>query len=219
MISTSLAMRLCGFLYIYILISNAASVGLGNKNNEFDSSIKMPLIAENTGRYRMSVIVAILSHLGIVAIAGMLFLVFNSFNRQLALVGSVFRLGEAFVMIFSEVGVLRLLELSNEYMLSDSNKETLRVIGDQLLQTKNSRVDLGLLFLSIGAIAYCFLFIKNGVVPSRIAWLGFVAGIVSAIGILAKFVSGFSMIAIIGMISMMVFETSFGGWLLFFSKK
>jgi hypothetical protein len=104
-------------------------------------------------------------------------------------------------------------------VLNDSNKETLRIIGDQILQTKNSRVDLGLLFLSIGAIAYCILFIQNGVVPSKIAWLGLVAGIFSAIGILAKFVSGFSLIAVIGMVSMMVFETSFGGWLLFFSKK
>ena len=158
-------MRLCGFLYIYILITNAASVGLGNRNNEFDSSIKMPLIAENPGRYRTSIIVAIVSHLGILAITGMLFFTFNSYNRQLALIGSVFRLGEAVVMIYGEIGIFRLLELSKEYVLTDSNKEALSVIGDQILQTKNSRVDLGLLFLSIGAIAYCLLFIQNGIIP------------------------------------------------------
>jgi hypothetical protein len=218
MIDTSLAMRLCGFLYIYILISNAASVGLGNRNNEFDSSTKMPLIAENPSRYRMSIIVAIISHLGILTITGMLFLAFNSYNRQLALIGSVFRLGEAVVMIYSEISIFRLLELSKDYVLTDSNKEALSVIGDQILQIKNSRVDLGLLFLSIGAIAYCLLFIQNGIIPSRIAWLGFAAGIISAIGILAKFLSGFNFIAVIGMVSMMVFETSFAGWLLFFSK-
>jgi hypothetical protein len=173
MIGTSLAMRLCGFLYIYILISNAASVGLGNRNNEFDSSIKMPLIAENPGRYKTSIIIAIVSHLGIVAITIMLYLAFSSYNKQLALIGSIFRMGEAVVMIYGENGILRLLELSKEYVLTSSNKNALSVIGDQILQTKNSRVDLGLLFLSIGAIAYCLLFIQNGVIPSRIAWLGF----------------------------------------------
>jgi hypothetical protein len=178
----------------------------------------MPLIAENPGRYRMSIMVAVVSHLGIVAITGMLYLAFSSYNRQLALIGSVFRLGEAVVMFYGEFGIFRLLELSKEYVLISSNKEALSVIGDKILQTKNSRVDIGLLFLSIGAIAYCFLFIQNGVVPSRIAWLGFAAGIISAIGILAKFLSGFSFIAIIGMVLMMIFETSFGGWLLFFSK-
>ncbi len=218
MISSSLAMRLCGFLYIYILISNAASVGLGNRNNEFDSSIKMPLIAANPGRYWMSVIMAIASHLGIVVISGMLFLAFNSYNRLLALIGSLLRLGEAFAMFYSEFTVLKLLDLSNEYMLNQINRDTLRNIGDQILLTKNNTVDLGLLFLSVGAIAYCILFIQNGAAPSKIAWLGLASGLISALGILAKFSTGFGIVAVIGMVLMMVFEISFGGWLILYSK-
>jgi hypothetical protein len=38
MISTPIALRLCGFLYIFILITNAASVGLGNRTGETDSA-------------------------------------------------------------------------------------------------------------------------------------------------------------------------------------
>ena len=217
MISAPLAMKLCGFLYLYILITNAASVGLGNRNDETDSASKLPTIAENPGRYRMSVFIAIISHLGIVAITGMLFLAFSSYNMQLALIGSSFRLGEALVMIYNEVSVLRLLNLVKEYALTDSNKESLRLLGDQILQTKNTGVDLGLLLLSIGAIAYCISFVQSGAVPSMIAWLGLAAGIISAIGILIKFASGFSALAVIGMVLMMVFEVTFGGWLLFFS--
>ncbi len=217
MISSSQAMKLCGFLYIYILITNAASVGLGNRTGETDSDAKLQSIAQDPGRFSMGVYVAISSHLGIVAITGMLFLAFSVYNRQLALIGSVLRLGEAFTMIYSEVGILGLLELAEEYVLSDS-KEALIIIGDQLLQTKNSRVDLGLLFLSVGALAYCVLLVQNGAAPSRIAWLGLTAGVVSALGILVKFVSGFSVLAVAGMIAMMGFEVSFGGWLLFLSK-
>ena len=217
MISVPLAMKLCGFLYIYILITNAASVGLGNRTGETDSVAKLPTISENPGRYRMGVIVAIASHLGIVAITGMLFLAFSPFNRQLALIGSVSRLGEALAMIYGEVTVLRLIDLAREYALADSNKESLRLLGDQILRTKNTGVDLGLLLLSIGAIAYGFSFVQSGEVPSMIAWLGLAAGIISAIGILIKFASGFSALAMIGMVLMMVFEVTFGGWLLFFS--
>ena len=219
MISASLAMKLCGFLYLFILVTNAASVGLGNKTDETDSTTKFPIISENPGRYRMSVIVAITSHLGIVAITGMLFLAFSSYNRQLALIGSVSRLGEAIVMIYNEVSVLKLLDLAKEYALTDSNKESLRLLGDQILQTKNTRVDLGLLLLSIGAIAYCISFVQSGLIPSMVAWLGLAAGIISAIGILVKLASGFAVISVIGMVSMMVFEIVFGGWLLFFSSK
>jgi hypothetical protein len=120
-------------------------------------------------------------------------------------------------MIYGEVTVLGLIGLASEYALADSNRESLRLLGDQILQTKNTAVDLGLLLLSIGAIAYCISFIQSGAVPSMIAWLGLAAGIISAIGILAKLGSGFSAMAVIGMVLMMVFEVAFGGWLLFFS--
>ena len=218
MISSSLAMKLCGFLYIYILITNAASVGLGDKTGETDSDAKMLTVAENPDRFKTGVYIAISSHLGIIAITGMLYIAFSAYNRQLALVGSVLRLGEAFVMIYSELGILGLLELAEQYVLSDSNKASLRVIGDQILETKNTRVDLGLLLLSIGALAYCILLVQNGVAPPKIAWLGLIAGLFSAIGILIKFVSGNSILAVMGMIAMMGFEISFGSWLLFYSN-
>jgi hypothetical protein len=217
LISAPLAMKLCGLLYIYILITNAASVGLGNKTGETDSAAKLLTISENPSRYRMGVIVAIASHLGIVAITGTLFVVFSQHNRQLALIGSVSRLGEALAMIYGEVTVLRLIDLAREYALADSNRESLRLLGDQILRTKNTGVDLGLLLLSIGAIAYCVSFVQSGAVPSMIAWLGLAAGIISATGILIKFASGFSALAVIGMVLMMVFEVIFGGWLLFYS--
>jgi hypothetical protein len=217
MTSSSVALKLCGFLYIFILVTNAASVGLGNRTGETDSSALLATISENPGRYRMGVIIAIASHLGIVAITATLFIAFSPFNRQLALIGSVSRLGEAIAMIYGEITVLRLVDLAREYALANSNKESLRLLGDQILLIKNTGVDLGLLLLSIGAISYCFSFIRTGAVPSRIAWVGLVAGIISAIGILTKLGSGFSAVAVIGMVLMMVFEVKFGGWLLFFS--
>lgn len=214
MISPSLAMKLSGFLYFFILVTNAAGVGLGNRNDETDFDSKLLAVSEDPGRYRMSLIITIGSHLGIVAITVMLYLAFSSYNRQYALIGSVLRMGEALVMIFSEVSVIRILDLAKEYVLSDSNKEALRSTAAQIMQIKNTRVDIGLLFLSIGAVVYCILFIQSASVPSNIAWLGLTAGIISGIGIVIKLFSGFSTISMIGMVMMMVFEITFGGWLL-----
>ena len=217
MIGASLAMKLCGLLYIYILITNAASVGLGNRTGETDSVAKFPIISENPGRFRMGVIVAIASHLGIVAITGTLFQAFSPFNRQLALIGSLARLGEALAMIYGEATVLRLIDLAREYALTDNIKESLRLLEDQILQTKNNGVDLGLLLLSVGAIAYCFSFVQSRAVPSMFAWLGLAAGSVSAVGILIKLASGYDTVAVIGMLLMMAFEVTFGGWLILYS--
>ena len=204
MISTPLALKLCGLLYIYILITNAASVGLGNRNDIADSATMFSNISEDPGRFRTSVNVAIMSHLGIIAITGMLYLAFSSHNRQLALIGSAFRLGEGIVMIYNEVGILSLLDLANEYALTDSNKESLKTLGDQILQRKGTGVDLGLLLLAVGALAYCIMFIQSGVAPSMIAGLGAAAGVISALGILLKLASGFGTISVIGMVMMMM---------------
>jgi len=212
-------MKLCGFLYLFILVTSAVSATLGNRNDETDSASKLPTISENPGQYRMSVIIAIISHLGIVAITGMLFLAFSSYDRPLALIGSVFRLGEGLVLLYNEVSVLRLLDVAKEYALTDINKDSLRILGDQILQTKNTRFLLGLLLLSIGALAYCILFVQSGSIPSMIAWLGLAASIISAIGILVKFASGSGTVYAIGLLSMMVFEVVFGGWLLISSPK
>ena len=95
MISPSLAMKLAGFLYIFILITNAAGVGLGNRNDETDFDSKLLTVSGNPERYRMSLIITEVSHLGILAITVMLYLAFSSYNRQYALIGSVFRMGEA----------------------------------------------------------------------------------------------------------------------------
>ena len=96
--------------------------------------------------------------------------------------------------------------------------DSLRLLGDQILQTKNTRFLLGLLLLSIGALAYCIMFVQSGAVPSMIAWLGLAAGIISAIGILVKFASGYGTVYVIGMLSIMVFEVVFGGWLLLYPR-
>jgi hypothetical protein len=46
MMGTPLALKLCGFLYIFILITNAASVGLGNRTGETDSAAMLATISE-----------------------------------------------------------------------------------------------------------------------------------------------------------------------------
>jgi len=221
MVNTSLALKLCGFFYFFILVTSAVSAvsaGLGNKNDERDSASKFSIIAENPSQYRMSVNIALISHLGILGISGMLFLAFSSNGRSLALIGSAFRIGEGLLLLYNEVNVLKLINLAKEYALTESNKESLCLLGDQILQTKNTTFLWGLLLLGFGAIAYCLMFLQSGVIPSMIAWLGLVAGIFTVIGILVNFAFGFGTVYVIGMLSMMVFEVIFGGWLLFFSS-
>lgn len=47
MIIEPFAMRLCGFLFLFILVTNVVSVVLGNKMDEYDSVAKLRMINDN----------------------------------------------------------------------------------------------------------------------------------------------------------------------------
>ena len=70
--------------------------------------------------------------------------------------------------------------------------------------------------LTIGALAYCILFVTSGAIPMMIGWLGLIASILSVVGSGIKFVQpSFGILFTIGFLLMMLFEIIFGGWLLF----
>lgn len=52
MIIEIFAKRLCGFLFLFILVTNAASVGLGNKIGEDDSVAKLRMINDDPNKYK-----------------------------------------------------------------------------------------------------------------------------------------------------------------------
>ncbi|GAG53414.1 unnamed protein product, partial [marine sediment metagenome] len=210
----------CGFLYLYILGTNAASVGLGNRMDEKKENAvkKLRIINDNPNRYRQSLIIAIISHLGIIAIAVTLFLAFNQYNPLLAIIGTIFRLGEGSILSYNEIKSFSHLNIAKEYSnSSDSKQITLSNSCGTLIQKSNFRFILGLNFLSIGTLSYCILFLSTGAIFIPIGWLGFVASAISVIGtgiVLIK--PNFNILYKIGLPLMMLFEITFGIWLLFF---
>jgi hypothetical protein len=91
---------------------------------------------------------------------------------------------------------LKLIDLAKDYVLTDNTHAR-----------------------AIGVIAHCILYVQSGSIPAVIAWFGLAVGFVTSIGIVVNFVSGFSTVYVVGMFSMMFFETVFGGWLLLFSGR
>jgi len=220
MISQTLALRLCGALYLFILITNAAGVALGNKADEVDSEAKLLSINENPDKFRYSLIISLVSHVGILLISGLLYVAFSPFNRTMALIGTLFRLGEGFVMINNEFQLFSLFGIAKNYLLQSSDKKGLIEMVDLLLQAKSTGFLVGLFLLAVGALAYGVLFVSNGVIPMRLAWLGLAASVLSIVGILIRLrAPSSSIVYAIGLLSMMIFELSFGGWLLFYSSK
>jgi len=221
MINEIFAMRLCGFLFLFILATNAASVGLGNKIGEDDSVAKLRMINDNPNKFQMSIVSALISHVSIIALAVMLYIVFSPYNKPLAVAGTIFRLGESLILIYNEINFLGLLNMAKEYAVAgDAQKIALSDSGRIILQTKNSGFTLAMILLSIYALAYCILFLSSGAIPMMIGWLGLAASVLSVVGSGIKLVEpGFEILFTIGFLLMILFEITFGGWLLFYPHK
>ncbi len=219
MASETVVMNLIGFLYLFILGTNAASVGLGNRIDvgEVDAVEKLQTINENPNKFQQSIIAALISHFSILAIAGMLFLAFNKYNTILALIGTIFRVGEGIILSYNEIESYTLLNLAKEYAIANgTDKLTLTSSTGKILQKKNIRFKFGLNLLAFGTLAYIILFLAYEAIVIPIAWLGFVASVLSVIGtviILTK--PDIEIWYKIGLPLMMLFEITFGIWLLF----
>ena len=58
-----IAMRLSGFLFLFIIITNVASVAFGNKlTRDLDSDAELQKINDDPNRFKISIVLALIEH-------------------------------------------------------------------------------------------------------------------------------------------------------------
>ena len=72
--TTEIAMRVSGFLYLFILASWAAMWALGNRigMGDYDSDAELIKISDSPRKFQMSIVIALIDHGAIIALAIML---------------------------------------------------------------------------------------------------------------------------------------------------
>ncbi len=212
-------MRLSGFLFLFIIATNVASVALGYRIDDYDSDAKLQQIVDDPRKFRLSIVLALIEHVSIIGLALLLFIVFSPHNLILGIVWIIFRTGEGMIQIYSEFNFRRLLNLARQYPgAGAAEKNGLIDKGRVILQTKNQRYQVAMILFGIGTLAYSIVFVTYGVVPTILGWLGILAGIFDVLGNGIRLVrSDSKVMAYIGGLLTLVFELIIGGWLLFFS--
>ena len=109
--------QLCGFLYLFILLTSILSkTTAGASLDPENMSTTLGAVAENGKRFRMSSVFDLASHVSIVALAGALYLVFSPYNKSLALVGTLWRVAEGVIIAFSEISNIALLAVAQRFV-------------------------------------------------------------------------------------------------------
>jgi hypothetical protein len=212
-------MSLSGFLFLFILVTFLASGAFFYKYGDVDSDDRLKKINSEPNKFRISIVLILVSSVSVIALAIMLFIVFSPYNIILGVVWTIFRIGEGLILIYNEKNSWGLINIARQYSVAGgAEKNSWSDLGRTIFQTLNSRFTFSQFLFGIGTLTYSIVFVTYGVVPAIIGWLGLVASILVIFGNgtqLAK--RNFKSLNLFGGLSMILFEVIFGGWLLFSS--
>ena len=219
----SIAVFVSGFLFLLlIVIALVASLRFGSEAwtiSDLDSDAKLQKINDGPNKFKISIVLELIEHVGIISLAVMLFIAFSPLNIILAVVWTLSRTGEGLIHIYSKGNYWGLLNIARQYSgTSGAKRDALIDLGRSILKTKNSSFTFTQILFSIGTLSYSILFVTYGVVPQIIGWLGIVASILYGFGNGIRLVKpNFKVLWQFGGLLVLFFEIVLGGWLLIYS--
>ena len=216
----NIGMWLSGFFFLFIIVTNIASNFFGYKTlGEWDVETQLQEINKDYGKFKISVALILIEHLGIISVAVSLFIAFSPYNAILGIIWLISRIGEALIQIYDKKNYWGLLNLAIKYSsTSGAEKDEVIDLGHGILKTKDSIFSFAQMLFSIGTFSYSILFATYGVVPIIIGWFGIVASVLYGLGnAISRVKSDFKVLWSIGGLLILIFEIVLGGCLLIFS--
>jgi hypothetical protein len=210
-------MSLSGFLFLFILTTFLTSGAFFYKYGEVNSDDRLQKINNDPKKFKISIMLLLISSISVLALTVMLFIVFSPYNLILGVIWTIFRIGEGLILIYNEKTSWGLINIAGQYSSSSgSKKDSLSDSGRSIFQTLNSRFILSQFLFGIGTLTYSIVFVTYGVVPEIIGGLGLVASILVILGNGTQLAErSFKSLNLFGGLLMILFEVIFGGWLLF----
>jgi len=151
----TILIRLCGFFFLFIIVTNFASSFFGYKTfGDVDSNAQLQKINKDPTKFKISVVLILIEHLSIISLAVTLFIAFSPFNIILGIVWCISRIGEALIQIYDKKNYWGLLNLAKQYSdTSGAEKDAVIDLGRSILKTKTSRFSFAQILFSIGTLA------------------------------------------------------------------
>ena len=210
------APRLLGAAFL-IVVFTSLSAGLIQNSAVGSGDISEILvnISSKLTLYRISILVDMVTSLGVVALAGLLFIVLNKQSKVMAIIALGWWLSEAMSLALSKTGSLALIPLSLDYVKAGMPELShYQTLGDFL----HFGVVVGqgqtfhMFFYCAGGILWYTLFYKSKYIPRIISLFGLAAVILAAFGIVFEFF-GYD-VPIYAYLPILPFELTIGTWLM-----
>ncbi len=153
-------------------------------------------ISNNAWLMQIGIAVELITAIGIVMLGSLMYLILRDQDTRLALIAMGLYLIEATALVISQIVISALIGISQE-SVATGHPEYLQSLGTVLLGIQGFAFSYVLmLFFSLGAFMFYYLFYRSGYLPSWLGFFGIFVAVGSLIGVL---------IALFGILSLETF--------------
>lgn len=208
------APRLLGATFLLQAVASAVSLIILRDPLIIQGNIieSMNNISDNAGQMQASIVLEMVTAIGIVMLGTLLFETLKKLNRNIALIAKGLYIMEATLLAVSSLAAFALIRVSQESVIS-GHPAYMQALGNLLYESMQFGNNLHMLPFSLGATMFYFLFHKSGFLPRILAVLGIVAAPLAVIGTLFLLL-GFD-VPLTVFIPNLPFELGAGVWFLF----
>jgi hypothetical protein len=171
----------------------------------------MANIANNAFQMRASILVEMITAIGIVMLGALLYATLKRQNRQIALVALGLYITEATILAASRIPAFALLRVSQASTLG-GDATYLRTLGNLFYESQSFGYDLHMLPFALGATMFYYLFFRSRSIPRVLALWGLVAAPLALVGTVFTLL-GYE-VPILVFLPNLPFELGAGLWLL-----
>ena len=209
--------RLLGAAFLLVFVASmlsgtllSSAVGTGSISDNLVN------ISNNLTLMRISILVELVTSIGIVVLAVMLYVVLHKQNKIIALVALGWWLAEAITLAVSKIGAFALIPLSLEYVKAGApDSSYFQALGDFFYYGFDRQGwAIHMLFFSLGGILWYTLFYRSKYIPRALSIWGVVAVTLVAINVMLVLYDRNIELQMILLAPYLLFEALIGPWLM-----
>ena len=176
-----------------------------------DISASMTNIANNALQMRASIVLTMVTAIGVAMLGALLYIVLHKQNKIIALVALVLYLIEAAILAASRIPAFSLLRISQESVIA-GHPAHFQILGNLFYESADFGDSLHMLPFALGATLFYYLFFKSGYIPRVLSLWGLIATSLALIGTLFLLL-GYD-VPLVVFLPNLPFELTIGVWLL-----
>jgi len=209
--------RLLGAAFLIVFVASMLSGALLNAATGSGSiSDILVSISNNLTLMRISILVELVTSIGIVVLAALLYIVFHKQHKIIALVALGWWLAEATTLAVSKIGAFALIPLSLEYVKAGApDSSYFQTLGDFFYYGFDRQGwAIHMLFFCLGGILWYYLFHRSKYIPRALSIWGLVAVSLVSINVMLVLFDRNIELQMIMLAPYLLFEALIGPWLM-----